>query len=134
MDMGLREQQLAIRWVRENIELTYTSIHGDDLTFILDQNSLAVEFSEEEKNTERHMVEYWNNFVGAPSPAGLSQGSTWFPVTPTSKVNQIVKISDLHCSPLSPSITWSWEKIVLAVRAGSGGHQHRLPSDNTVYD
>ena len=120
MDMGLREQQLAIRWVRENIELTYTSIHGD----------------EEEKNSERNMVEYWNNFVkyGAPSPAGLSQGSTRFPVTPTSKVNQIVKISHLHCSPLSPSITWSWEKIVLAVRAGSGGHQHRLPSDNTVYD
>ena len=91
MDMGLREQQLAIRRVRENIELTYTSIHWD----------------EEEKNSERNMVEYWNNFVkyGAPSPAGLSQGSTRFPVTPTSKVNQIVKISHLHCSPLSPSIT-----------------------------
>ena len=88
MDMGLREQQLAIRWVRENIELTYTSIHGD----------------EEEKNSERNMVEYWNNFVKY-GVRDLSQGSTRFPVTPTSKVNQIVKISHLHCSPLSPSIT-----------------------------
>ena len=63
MDMGLREQQLAIRWVRENIELTYTSIHGDDLTFILDQSSLSVEFSEEERKKGRHMVKYWSNFV-----------------------------------------------------------------------
>ena len=63
LDMRLREQQLAIRWVRENIELTYTSIHGDDLTFILDQSSLSVEFSEEERKKGRHMVKYWSNFV-----------------------------------------------------------------------
>ena len=72
-------------------EPDFTPAHGDDLTFMV-KNNLQENpgFSEEERLTARHIVEYWTNFAkyGSPSPVGVeSEAPTWFPVTPASKVN-----------------------------------------------
>ena len=71
-------------------EPKYTPAHGDDLTFLVDQETAG--FSDEERLTSRHLVEYWTNLAkyGAPSRVGvLTEAPTWFPVTPHSKVNHI---------------------------------------------
>ena len=76
-------------------EPDYTPAHGDDLTFLVKQNSGAqAGFSGEERRTGRLLVEFWTNLAkyGAPSRlGGDSEAPTWFPVRPDSKVREGVK-------------------------------------------
>ena len=91
-------------------ELEYTPAHGDDLTFLVKNNlGERAGFSEEERQTGRHLVEYWTNLAkyGSPSRLGeVSQAPTWFPVTPASKVEVIFNI-DILFNTLKAIFYWS---------------------------
>ena len=73
------------------------------------------------------MVRYWTNFAkyGEPSPVGVSEVPTWYPVTQDSK-----HYMELKAEPEAGQDLLGDDG--LEIKTGSGGQKQALPSPSSV--
>merc|ERR1712106_462014 len=97
-----------------NQSITYSPLHGDDLTFLMGQNEKQ---SEEESALSHQMLKYWTNFAkfGHPTPSGQDL-LFWGSVTQTENNYMELKAVSEMKQDLLPERMQFWERMLWAAK------------------
>ena len=97
------------------LSVEYTPVHGDDLAFLITENTLdaSENLSEEEKTTARMIIKYWTNFAkfGDPSPRLEVDVPVWYPATPNRMVS--CSLTSLSCVQMISSLPNLFNRVSL---------------------